>query len=132
MKKVTNEKTLETLISYINYINKNIKRGDIVYVSTNSKETGHVQSGSRPYIIVSNDVCNKVSPVLTAVPLTTRSKKPIPTHVDIDGFGLLHKSTALCEQIISIDKCNIDKVIGQLDNETLEKIILAIKIQIGA
>lgn len=81
---------------------------------------------------MSNDICNRFSPVLTAIPLTTKVKKELPTHVDIDGFGLKQKSIALCEQIISIDKNKITGFLGQVDDETLEKITQAIKIQIGA
>lgn len=131
----TTELTITTFLDYINYINKPIKkiqRGSIVYSKVTVSGKTHLQTGFRPYLIVSNDICNRFSPVLTAIPLTTKVKKELPTHVDIDGFGLKQKSIALCEQIISIDKNKITGFLGQVDNETLEKITQAIKIQIGA
>ena len=35
---------------------------------------GHVQHGTRPVVIVSNDVANNFSPIVTAVPLTSNRK----------------------------------------------------------
>ena len=72
----------------------------------------HVQKGFRPVLVVSNDVANRVSPVVTVVPLTTQFKKPLPTHVLLRGQGLDHASTALCECIMSLDKCRLTKRIG--------------------
>lgn len=73
-----------------------IKRGEIWYHRTVKSPVGNIQAGSRPVIIVSNDLCNKHSPVLLAVPLTTKPKKNLPTHVlfTIDG----EFNTALVEQ----------------------------------
>lgn len=73
-----------------------IRRGEIWFHKTNRSTSGNIQSGSRPVIIVSNDLANKHSPVLLAVPLTTRPKKNLPTHVlfTIDG----EFNTALVEQ----------------------------------
>lgn len=130
----TNEFVVASFLDYINYIieNKNIKRGNIVYANINASDDTHIQKGYRPYIIVSNNQCNKYSPVVTAVPLTTKLKHNLPTHVEISGCGLKLKSTALCEQIISIDKNEIIKIVGNLDGETLDKVTSAIKLQIGA
>lgn len=61
---------------------------------------GSLQGKNRPWLIVSNDLCNQNSPVLTAVPLTSQNKTHMPTHVHFnDGKG---DQTILCEQIRSI------------------------------
>ena len=50
---------------------------------------GHVQRGTRPVVIVSNDLGNASSPVVSAVPCTTQRHKPaLPTHVYLRGYGL--------------------------------------------
>ena len=42
---------------------------------------GHVQRGTRPVVIVSNDLGNASSPVVSVVPCTTQRHKPaLPTH----------------------------------------------------
>ena len=41
--------------------------------------------GIRPVVIVQNDVANKYSPTVIVVPITSKNKKNIPTHIRIDG-----------------------------------------------
>lgn len=82
--------------------NKEVKRGDIFYIA-NSKfySTDPTNEAGRPGIIVSCDELNEHSPVVEVVYLTTKDKKPMPTHV-----GILCKipSTALCETIYTVTK----------------------------
>lgn len=61
---------------------------------------GSLQGKNRPWLIVSNDICNQNSPVLTAVPLTTQNKSLMPTHVRFTDSK--SDQTILCEQIRSI------------------------------
>ena len=92
----------------------------------------HVQQGFRPVLIVSNDVANNVSPVVTVVPLTTQLKKPLPTHVLLHGQGLDHASTALCECIMTLDKCRLTKRIGYV-YRTFDRLSIrhALSVQLG-
>ena len=73
-----------------------IRRGDVVYVD----DKLHA-SKPRPAVIVSNNMCNTYSPMVTIVYLTTKPKKPLPTHT-----AILCKvpSTALCENIYTVSK----------------------------
>lgn len=59
-----------------------------------------IQGKNRPWLIVSNDICNQQSTVLTAVPLTTQNKTQIPTHVHFNDGK--QDQIILCEQIRSI------------------------------
>lgn len=59
-----------------------------------------LQSGTRPWLVVSNDKCNQSSPTVTVVPLTTQDKTPLPTHVEFHQAG--KDQTILCEQIRTI------------------------------
>lgn len=78
-----------------------IRRGDIWFIDY-EKSNGSEQHGTRPAIIVSNDVGNNHSPIVEVVWLTTAKKKPLPTHVSIKGYGI-----ALCEQIHTVDKSRL-------------------------
>ena len=60
-----------------------IKRGDIWLCNLDDTSFGCEQSGRRPVIILQNDTGNAVSPVTTVVPLTSRIKHFVPTHVRI-------------------------------------------------
>lgn len=86
---------------YMNQI-KEVKRGDIFYIA-NSKyyATNPENEAGRPGIVVSCDELNEHSPSVEVVYLTTKDKKPMPTHVPI-----LCKinSTALCETIYTVSK----------------------------
>lgn len=82
------------------------------YASTSS-----VQRGSRPVVIVSNDIGNKNSPVITVVPCTTQSKSDIPTHFNfiLDATP----NTVLCEQIFTVGKADLVTYRGTLEDSEI-------------
>lgn len=91
-----------------------------------------IQKNTRPVIIVSNDMCNTHSPVITAIPLTTRNKNCLPTHVIIPtSTGIMQESTALVEQAMPLDIHNLIKEIGCCNESIMMDINKAILIQNG-
>ena len=98
-----------------------ITRGTIALIDL--PLTGNsVQGGIRPVVIVSNDKGNKFSPVLIVVPLTSRTKRSLPTHYQVTPTltnGLKNDSTALCEQILTVGKESIRAIMGKLDNQDI-------------
>lgn len=114
------------------YKNELIK-GSIWYVDLGEVKKGSsIQAGIRPCIVVSNDMCDKFSPVLQVVALTSRVKKGLPTHIYLNqnATELKIKSIALCEQIISIDKKQIKSYVSQLENKYIELIDTGLKKQL--
>ena len=111
------------------------KRGDIYYVDFGQNIDSNKQCGIRPAVIVSNNRANEHSPVITVVPLTSRTykKRSLPTHVFIPKRCSLEKnSLALAEQVEAIDKKNLREKRGQItDTAIMERITQAIQIQIG-
>ena len=114
------------------------KRGDIFFVDFGNNHNSHKQSGLRPAIIVSNNKANANAPVITVVPLSARvwKRRYLPTHVYIPlkkGSGLDKPSMALAEQVETLDKrCLGDKIVEVVDEEVMEKLTVALQIQIGA
>ncbi len=113
-----------------------LKRGDILFVDMGVQPEGSIQGGLRPVVVVSNDLANKFSPVVTVVPLSTKIKKKrnLPTHVFVPinrGCGLDVHSIALGEQVTALDCSRIIEKIGAVDEETLARITEAVKIQVG-
>lgn len=111
----------------------NIKRGDIFIINERRvikkvNESNHIQEGRRPVIVVSNDICNEKSRVIEVVPLTSQIKNPLPTHVTIKA---IYESTALCEQIRSINKYQLSRYIRTATNEEMKFIDEALKISLG-
>lgn len=81
------------------------KRGEIYYVAPSYAETGHEIWSGRPAVIVSNDELNRCRNCVEVVYLTTRPKQDSPCHVTIHATG--RQSTALCEQISTVDKVRL-------------------------
>lgn len=107
------------------------KRGQI-YNATLSGTQGSEQGGLRPVLIVQNNIGNKFSPTITIVPLTSElTKAKLPTHVELEGYGLNFKSVILIEQIRTIDKRRLRDYIGQLNEELMEKVNKGILIHNG-
>lgn len=91
---------------------------------------GSEQRGERPVLVVSNNINNQYSNVVTIVPLTSRSKKSLPIHYFLYKKKYIRLpsdiSTVLCEQIRSIDKSRIKGFIEKIDNKDFEEIIKTI------
>lgn len=126
-------------------INEKVVRGDIVIANVKNVD-GSVQKNRRVFCIISNNKANSNSPVVTAVAMTARieKKKYLPTHKSIpmeamkryefcdDDEFKLRDSTALCEQIISLDYCQIEtKVATIADTEVMKNITEGVQVQVG-
>lgn len=108
-----------------NYKNKeevmDVKWGDIVRVNFGNP-VGSEQGGIRPAIVVQNNKGNSVSPCTVVIPVTSEEKHKIPTHITLypnSDNGLTKVSTAMCEQIRTIDKSRIKSKIGHIDMDML-------------
>lgn len=112
--------------------NKEIKRGEIFLVDLGDNTSTSMQNKIRACIIVSNDKANQFSPVIHVVPITTKNKKRMPTHVNVGVVsGLLQESIAMAEQTVFVSKDNILHKIGEVDETILEKLDMALAIQFG-
>ena len=87
---------------------------------------GSVQSGCRPGIVIQNNIGNRFSPTLIAIPLTSKIKNlDQATHLLIERNeenGLKTNSMLLAEQISTIDKKKVKKV-GTISDRELQKSI---------
>jgi len=110
----------------------NIKRGDIYYADL-SPVVGSEQSGIRPILVIQNDIGNKFSPTIIGVPITSKVKTSMPTHIAIEGnkYGLEKNSIILAEQIRTLDKSRLKEKVGRLDKRLLNEVKKAIEISCG-
>ena len=105
---------------------KEIKRGEIYAVDFGTG-FGSEQGGTRPSLILQNDIGNRHSPTTIVAAITGRKTKAVlPTHVKIMAKGLKTESTVLLEQIKTIDKERLGEYIGRLDSKTLAAVDRAI------
>ena len=111
------------------YMADKVMRGQIIMADLPCTGTS-IQTGLRPCVVISNNRANKFSPNVIVVPLTSRNKKPLPTHYTMQPTrlnGLKVASTALAEQIITLSKTMIKKVVGKVDEEHIDNINHIIK-----
>lgn len=112
-------------------LNQIIKRGE-VYQANLGKQEGSIQAGVRPVVIVSNNLNNKFSPTVNILPITSKTKNNIPVHVEIGiTEGLSQLSTVLVEQVVTINKNQLTKLIGQCSEQKMYQIEKAILLQNG-
>lgn len=87
--------------------------------------SGSEQSGWRPGVVIQNDIGNKFSPNVIAVPLTSAVKKEAqPTHVKVlaKDSGLARDSMVLCENPERMSKSRMGNYICTLSDEYMKKI----------
>lgn len=112
-------------------INKMVRRGDIWMADLRIGAVGSEQGKIRPVLVVQNNIGNKHSPTVTVVPLTSRTKNNLPTHVILNEPCLASRSIALVEQIRTIDKSRLIRYIGRISESIMNQINEAIAIQVG-
>ena len=113
-----------------------LKRGMIVFANLGDIDGNNsVQKGKRPVLICSNNANNHFSPNVTCSILTTKiTKRPLPTHVLLTKESvpcLLKDSVCCCEQIVTLPKTSIERIIGTVSDEVMKDIDKAISIQLG-
>ena len=109
-----------------------IKRGD-VYFADLSPVVGSEQGGTRPVLIVQNNVGNKYSPTVIVAAITSQlSKAKIPTHIELPAsvYNLPKDSVILCEQIRTIDKRRLGQKVSSLDEQKMKEVNKALFISV--
>ena len=106
-------------------------RGEIYYAYL-EPSFGHEQGGTRPVLILQNDVGNYYSLTLIVTAATTQKrKKPMPTHVELAGVeGLPDTSVFMLEVLRTIDKQRIRSYAGKLTPAQMDKIDAALRISL--
>ncbi|MEH6941951.1 type II toxin-antitoxin system PemK/MazF family toxin [Bacillus sp. JJ722] len=110
-----------------------VKRGDVYYADL-SPVVGSEQGGTRPVLIIQNDIGNRFSPTVIVAAITAQIQKAkLPTHVEIDAkkYGFERDSVILMEQIRTIDKQRLTDKITHLDEQMMKKVDNALQISTG-
>lgn len=116
---------------------KEYHRGNVFFADLGSLDLGelyfHRQAGTRPVIVVQNDVGCFFSETLTIVPLTSQLKRPdLPGHYILKEAGFLRKrSMVLAEAINTIDKRQIRFYLGRLSDNDMAGVDAAITSHLG-
>ncbi len=112
---------------------RDIRRGDVYYASLDPA-VGSEQGGTRPALVISNDLGNHHGPTVIVASITSRAgKRRLPTHVRLSGAvrGLRKDSVALLEQVRAIDRCRLREYIGTLAPHEMAAIDSALEASLG-
>lgn len=107
--------------------------GDIFFASL-GHGYGSEQGGTRPVLIIQNNVGNKFSPTTIIAPISgkVKTKAILPTHYCLEACGGLREpSVVLLEQIRVVDKKRLVKKLGHLPKHHTKDINQALKVSLG-
>ena len=110
-----------------------IKRGDVFFADL-SPVVGSEQGGTRPVLVIQNDIGNRFSPTVIIAAITAQIQKAkLPTHVEIDAekYKFERDSVILLEQVRTIDKSRLTDKITHLDEILMEKVDEALEVSFG-
>ena len=108
-----------------------IKRGQI-YMADLNPVIGSEQGGIRPVVIIQNDRGNRFSPTVIVAAITGQDKRNLPTHTKLKTTGLPKESTALLEQIRTLDKSRLLEKLGDVSESEMNRITEALRVSIDA
>ena len=100
------------------------KKGEI-YLVNFDPTVGHEVKKKRPALVMSNNIHNQYSPLITVVPLSSKTNKVYPFEIYISKtISKLHEnSKIMIIQLRSIDKRRLINKIGNIENnEIINKI----------
>ena len=108
------------------------RRGD-VYLADLDPVMGSEQGGTRPVVVLQNDVGNYYSDTIIVVPLTGRMKRlDLPVHVYMEKIrGLSRPSVAETEQLVRISKDRVRNYLGRLTREQMKRVEKALLNSLG-
>ena len=110
-----------------------VKRGEIWLADLNPTR-GSEQAGTRPVLIFQNNVINKYTTTILAIPLTTNLRRAsLPSCVQISKGegGLASDSVALCHQLRVLDKTRLMRRLGTVNQKTISAIESCVKFTMG-
>jgi len=117
----------------LNWKSYNFERGEIILMNLDGiySET----RGLRPVLILSNNIANRHSNILTIAPITSKSRSNLPVHVKLDKSDKLKMDSICCleqTRVVSKNRGLIDGKfikITKLSNKRMEEINRCIRIQ---
>ena len=100
-------------------------KGSVIWVALDPTRGAGVPK-TRPCVIVSREIANEISQTVTIVPLSSLRGRPkerlVQPIVRARETSLPKDSRALCDQIRTIDKGRIRRIVGILGAEPMQRI----------
>lgn len=111
-----------------------VRRGDIAIVELDPTR-GSEQRGTRPCLVVQNDVGNENAPTTIVVPFTTSFDDrlyPFEVLVPAAECALRSDSVAVCSQIRTVStEHRIEDVVGSIPDDRMDEVDTALEYSLG-
>lgn len=110
-----------------------IRRGQIYYVDLNPVY-GHEQGGRRPVLVIQNDTGNRFSSTVIVAAITSQvGGRAYPTEARLSAgtAGLDRELLVRLDQIRTLDKRRLERLVGQLDETQMRSVDTALALSVG-
>jgi mRNA interferase MazF len=106
-----------------------IKRGDVFLVNFDPTMGAETRK-TRPALVVSNDINNAHSPIVSLAPITSNVTRVFSFEVEIPAgtAGLRTRSKVMVNQTRAVDKIRLIKKWGQLPPPVMQEVDQALKL----
>jgi mRNA interferase MazF len=109
-----------------------ILRGDVVWADL-TPTRGHEQGGSRPIVVLSDDVFNARSGTVIALAITSQPQRAgYPLTLELTGVKLPKQSWVKISQIRTLSVQRVGKKIGRVAPEELDRLVDGLNEILGA
>lgn len=109
-----------------------INRGDVFLVNFDPT-IGSETKKTRPAVVVSNDINNRHSPIVSIAPVTSNIRRIYSFEVEVSeaSAGLERPSKIMINQTRAVDKARLVKRLGRLSPDIMQAIDDALKLHYG-